>query len=349
MDASVDLLPLFKREFELCNLQEGEVVAVLSEPATRPAYVNTAAAAAQALGAHVYNIVVPGMGWDVPTVIRGMGASVPALAHPSPLLDSVAAALRSSTFIVDLIPETMLHVPVREELLEAGVRILTIVEPPDMLERMFPSEEIADNVRRVRERVTAAKHLRLTSDAGTDLSYEMSGIVPMQYGYADQPGRWDHWPSALVGGYPVDGSSQGTAVLNRGDIVYPFKRYVESPVTFHVDGGYIRKIEGGVDADLIREFLESWDEPEVFATSHIGFGMHPRAWWSSLAFYDKEQTIGMDGRCFRGAFLFTTGPNRYTGRRVEAHLDMPMRGCNVFLDDELLVEEGRLLDVAAIA
>jgi 2,5-dihydroxypyridine 5,6-dioxygenase len=342
--AAADLTPLFRREFELCNLREGEVVALLTDATTWAEYVEASGGAAQSLGAQVFEVKVPLLGWDVPTPVKGMGASVPALAHESPLLEAVRAALTKASFVVDLVRETIIHVPLRDQLRNAGTRILTIVEPPDVLERMFPSPKIKESVEAITERIANARELRVTSDGGTDVVYELTPKTPFtQYGYADVPGRWDHWPSALAVAYPVDETAEGTVCLQPGDIVFPFKKYVESPVKLRLEKGYITSVEGGLDAQLVQGYLESWEEPEVFAASHIGFGLHPRAQWSALAFYEKDEVLGMDGRCFCGNFLFSTGPNRYTGRLVEAHLDIPMRGCNVWLDDEQLIATGKLL------
>jgi 2,5-dihydroxypyridine 5,6-dioxygenase len=345
MRQAADLTPLFMREFELCNLAEGEVVGLLSDATTRPAYVDAAAGAAQALGAQVFHITVPGLGWDAPTPVKGMGAGVPALAQPSPLLEAVTAALSRATFVVDLVRETIIHVPLRGVLRAAGSRILTVVEPPDALERMFPPAGIKDEVEAIRDRLDGTRVLRVSSDAGTAVTYDLEQTTPFsQYGYSDVAGKWDHWPSALVVCYPKDGTAEGTVVLQPGDIVFPFKRYVETAVLLTLEKGYVVSIEGGFDAQLIQDYLESWEEPEVFAASHIGFGMHPRAQWSALAFYEKDDGIGMDGRCFKGNFLFSTGPNRETGRLVEAHLDIPMRGCDVFLDDDQLIAGGKMVE-----
>ncbi len=335
MQLAAELTGLFRRELELCRLREGELVALLADSATRRDYVAAAEAAARSLGADVFVLTVPALGWDAPTPVRSMGASVPALANPSQLLDAVRASLLHATFVLDLVSETIIHVPLRDELRRAGARVLTIVEPPDVLERMFPTAEIKTTVEAVRDRLAQGRELRVVSDSGTDVTYELSQTTPMgQYGFADVPGKWDHWPSALVSAYPVDGTTRGTVVLATGDIVLPFKRYVEAPVTLGIADGYVVSIDGGLDAELVLGYLESWDEPEVFAVSHIGFGMHPRAEWTALAFYDKDEGIGMDARCFAGNFIFSTGPNRHTGRLVEAHLDLPLRGCTAYLDGE---------------
>jgi 2,5-dihydroxypyridine 5,6-dioxygenase len=79
--------------------------------------------------------------------------------------------------------------------------------------------------------------------------------------------------------------------------------------------------------------------------SHIGWGLQPKARWSALEMYDREQTIGMDARAFAGNFLFSLGPNTEVGgdRNTACHIDIPMRGCTVTLDDVAVVEDGRLV------
>jgi len=334
MHLASDVMALFQRELQLCRVKPGELVGVLSEPKTRPGYVEAAAGAARALGADVFEIRVPGTGWDTPTPVRGMGAGTAHLAGPSRLGDAVLAGLSSADMVIDLIPETIIHAPARQTLQADGCRILTINEAPDALERMFPPEGIKETVKAFAARVEGSSSLRVVSEAGTEITYEMGDKVVAQYGYADEPGRWDHWPSALVAAYPEDGTAAGTVVLTPGDILFPFKRYVERPVTIRVEEGYVVDIAGELDAFLLRDYLDSWDEPEVYAVSHVGWGLLPRAQWSSLAFFENSEGIGMDGRSAVGNFLFSTGPNRFTGRYVEAHLDIPMHGCRSYLDEE---------------
>jgi 2,5-dihydroxypyridine 5,6-dioxygenase len=345
MKPSADLVPMFARELALCGLREGEVVAILTEPASYEPYVDAAAGAAAAAGASVFGISVPGLGWEspTPTPVRGIVASVPALAAESPRLEAIGAALRAADFVIDLIPDSILHVPLREELAAAGTRMLTVSERPEILERLFPTDQVRANARAVGARLRGAKALAVTSPAGTDLRYAFEDTpVAEQYGVADEPGRWDNWPSGLVSHYPADGSAQGTLVLAPGDALCHTRRYVESEVRMEISDGYIRSITGGLDAELISSYLKAWDEPEVFAVSHIAFGVHPNARWSALAHYGPHETQAMDARCYMGNFLFSTGPNRFTGRLVEAHLDMALRGTTVTVDGEPIVVAGEL-------
>ena len=130
-------------------------------------------------------------------------------------------------------------------------------------------------------------------------------------------------------------------VIDRGDIVFPFKDYVQTPIHLRIEGGYIREIEGDLDADFLREYMRQFNDPEAYAVSHLGWGLQPRARWSQLRLV-QGQTNGNDGRSFYGNFMFSTGPNTDAGgkRDTLCHLDIPMRRCSVSLDGRPMVIKG---------
>jgi 2,5-dihydroxypyridine 5,6-dioxygenase len=167
----------------------------------------------------------------------------------------------------------------------------------------------------------------------------------LEWGYTDEPGHWDHWPAGFLATWPNEQSASGTIVLDAGDIIFPFKSYVRSPIRLDISDGYIREITGGFDADLLRDFMAQYDDPEAYAISHLGWGVNPRAQWSQLALLGQG-TNGNDGRSFAGNFLFSTGPNTDGGgtRATPCHLDIPMRGCTVSLDGTPVTRRGKVVD-----
>jgi 2,5-dihydroxypyridine 5,6-dioxygenase len=96
----------------------------------------------------------------------------------------------------------------------------------------------------------------------------------------------------------------------------------------------------------MNEYVHSFDDPEAYAISHIGWGLQKRAYWSTLSLYDREATMGMDARAFNGNFLFSLGPNNEAGgnRTTACHLDIPLRGCTVKVDDVEVVKDGRVVE-----
>ena len=188
--------------------------------------------------------------------------------------------------------------------------------------------------------------MQVTSKAGTNLRVQV-GEYPIlsEWGYSDEPGHWDHWPAGFIATWPNERSAQGTVVLSPGDIIFPFKSYVRDAIRLRISEGYIRDIEGGFDAEVLREYMAEFDDPEAYAVSHLGWGLNARARWSRLALLDKHQTNGNDGRSFAGNFMFSTGPNTDAGgtRDTLCHLDIPMRNCSVSLDGVAMTQDGKVV------
>jgi 2,5-dihydroxypyridine 5,6-dioxygenase len=105
------------------------------------------------------------------------------------------------------------------------------------------------------ERPARAGSMRITSLAGTDVTYRL-GVYPTvsEYGYTDTPGRWDHWPAAFVFTGGADDGVDG--VLSPGDVLLPFNTYVQTPVTLTIEQGFITDIRGGLDAELLSSYIQ---------------------------------------------------------------------------------------------
>ncbi|MCP9210685.1 hypothetical protein [Streptomyces cucumeris] len=338
--SSVDLLDAFTRELELCKLREGEHVVVLAEPASRGDYVAAAFGAAKACGAHVIAATVPG-GSPAPMPSTHTGAG-PGLT--SVLTDTTAQdLLKSADLVVDLTQEGFIHAPVQQEILRAGTRIIFVCDAPDVLIRNLPRPKDKDEVLEGVGLLKRSEIMRVTSAAGTDLTVRLSGAKPeFQCGFADDPGRWDHWPSTMVLCWPE--ISDGELVLAPGDILLPFKEYVRDPVTLRIEGGHIEKVSGGAEADLLNTFFDDARDQWARSLSHMGWGLMRTADWFATAMYGKGDLMGMDARAFAGNFLWSTGPHPVLGRESYAHLDIAMRGCTVSVDGTDVVVDGVLQD-----
>jgi 2,5-dihydroxypyridine 5,6-dioxygenase len=164
-----------------------------------------------------------------------------------------------------------------------------------------------------------------------------------EYGYTDQPGRWDHWPSGFLFTNGNDGQVEGRVVLAPGDIVIaPFRTYVQDPVEVTVEDGMVVDVRGGVSAQLLRDYMDEFsDDPRRAEVAHIGWGLNERARWSRLA--SAQRGFGMEARSFYGGVMFATGPNAELGGTNTSlcHLDIPMRGCSLSLDDEPILIDGQ--------
>lgn len=347
MSVDSDLIDLFAAELELCKVRPDEVVAILSNPDRRDThlgdYAKAATLAAQRLGANVFELSVPknkgGTG-------RGRGAFGGSVGMtPVAGVPAAVEALKSADLIIDLM--LLLHSPEQTAILGAGARMLLVQEPPEILKRNFPTKELRQRVEEAEQVLRSGRTMHVTSDAGTDITYEFGQYKRYlaEYGYTDEPGRWDHWPAGMVAGFANDDGVNGTVVAMPGDLIFPLKRYVSSPIEIKIEKGRITSIEGGLDALLVREFMAQWNDPNVYGMSHIGWGLNDRALWTAVATTDMSDAIGMEQHCYEGAVLFSTGPNIEGGgsRKTACHVDIPLLGCNLSIDGKPIVQAGKLV------
>ena len=335
-------LPTFtemcREELELCGIGEGSTVAVLSQGNQRADYVDAFQDASRQLGATAFNVRLPAADTTLDGEEGIWAVGETPLAHNRPAIE----ALKSVDLVVDTV--FLLFSPEQIEIQESGTRILLCVEPVEHIRAMQPSTRLRERVERGAEILAAAKTLRFTNEAGTDVTYQLGAYPVMtQYGYTDTPGRWDHWPSGFLFTGGADDGVDGTVVIAPGDIIFPFKSYVQTPITLTIEAGKITAIDGGVDADLLREYMASFDDPDAYGISHIGWGMLETAQWSILA-HDRRG-MGMHGRSFYGNVLFSTGPNGELGgpNHTPCHIDIPMRNCTLYLDDTPIVVDGDIV------
>ena len=338
MQPSADMIALFRAELELCKVGPGQVMAVLSSGMVRADYAHAFLLAGRELGAEVLHLNLPPK--PAPNARYQVGRT--------PLAGNRVAieALKQANIVIDLLGMLFSHE--QNEITAAGARVLMVLEPIGVLQQMFPTVEQRSRVEAAGEMMSRAKELRVTSDAGTDIRYGLSQYpVLTEYGFTDTPGRWDHWPSGFLLTQGNDRDVEGRVMIMPGDILNAFRRYVQTPVKMTVREGRVTAIEGdGIDAALIRSYIESFDDERAFAVSHIGWGMNERANWHHMASTrELNAELGMNGLAFYGNVLVSLGPNTEVGgdNDTACHLDMPMRNCNLHLDGAPIVLNGRIV------
>jgi 2,5-dihydroxypyridine 5,6-dioxygenase len=239
--------------------------------------------------------------------------------------------------------------------MDSGTRVLMIIDAPDDLEQLLSPPGLKEAVKYAEALYSRTREVRVVSEAGTDLRYSRGDYPVMaQWGFSDEPGHFDHWGGGHLHTFPNEGSAHGTVVIQPGDIVIlPYCRYVHDAVRLEIQDGFVTRIEGGLDAKLMRDWLEDGkahdNDRDPYAVSHLGWGLNPQARWYSLALNGEEPERHRAGaRVFAGNFLFSTGPNSQGGgkRTTRGHYDVPMRDCTVMLDGKVIIDKGRIVDPA---
>jgi len=323
--SATELVPMFKRMLELCNVKPEETILLYTDTRTVPHYPAAFMGAAIELGAEAYQITVP-------TVV------------PERDTGPIANAWREADLVIDLV-STLAHAYslLNEAAFEAGTRVLRVGQPLDVLTRMFPHPEVRRRVEAGAKLLDAAEEVRVTSEAGTDLVAKKKGRVTLDlYSVADKPGRWDHWPTGMVTCGPHEDGADGTLVLDINDVILSLARYVTSPVTLTLRDGRIVKIEGGAEARLLEDWFASFGEDDAYRIAHIGWGCEHRAKWNRLSALGAEPAT-QDVESFYGNMQIAFGANAgiFLGKnRTRAHMDFPCRNNTIYLDGRKIMERG---------
>lgn len=331
----------FANALAMSAIGDGDEVAILSETQSRELNVHLAELALMKLGAKPVHVTAMTPSQTAPVPIRSTGACQAIKGH-----GGILAALKACPVVVDVTVEGLMHAPELPEILKSGARVVTISnEHPDALERLVPTEWDKKSVLAAAKMCRGTKRMTVTSAAETDLTVNMEGAQTVGvWGFTDRPGTLTHWPAGLVVSFPKSGSTNGTLVLDAGDVNLTFKRYLERPVSLKIENDFVTEISGeGADAELMRRYLAAWDDPNAYAVSHVGWGMNETARYEALAFYDQRDFNGTEMRAYAGNFLFSTGANEFAGHFTEGHFDIPVRGCTIKLDGQAVVQDGDLV------
>jgi 2,5-dihydroxypyridine 5,6-dioxygenase len=327
--ATPEIIGLFKRQLTMSNLKPGELCLVVTDNAFNPIYSDACIGAARDLGAETFKITLP------------FGGSLPK--------KSWGSAFRDADLIVYSTTHTLHYTSEMRAALEEGARALMVVIPLQAMERLIGDQAVVKRTKAGAYLMKKANKIRITSDAGTDLIMERGDRPTLaHYGLADESGHLDFWGAAMVETAEIEGSLEGTMVLDVGDQMFYMARYVENPVKVIFSKGRVASISGGVDALLLRKHLESFNEDSAWMAGHMGWGTDRRALWAAQALqFPEPGSSSADAEAFYGNIQIEIGSNNdvnFRGRNASsAHLGHCMLNSCLYLDDDLVIDHGEFV------
>ncbi|MFO7941043.1 MAG: hypothetical protein R6U92_00115 [Bacillota bacterium] len=325
--AASELIDLFRRQLGMCNLAEDELCLVVTDVAFNPVYSDACLGAALSLGASAYKQVLP---FD----------------HALPK-KSIGAAWSEADLIVYMSSHALHYHTDMGRALEGGARILMAVQPLEVMSRLRADPEVIRRTKSGARMLAEGRRIHIRSDAGTDLKMDRGDRPALaHYGVADVAGHLDFWGAGMVETAQIEGSTEGTLVLDVGDANFSFGRYMESPVEIDFEAGAITDIRGGLDAFLLREFLESFDDENAFKAGHTSWGTDRRALWSALvrAITPEVGTSGADIEAHYGNVQIEIGSNNDINFKGDissrAHLGLCCLNSSLWVDDLQIIDRG---------
>lgn len=251
----------------------------------------------------------------------------------------VAEAMKAADAIVAPTTFSVNHSTARKEASNAGARLLFM---PDACDEVFldgslevdyfEQKKLIDKLAVILEE---GKRVRVRSPLGTDLTMDITGryAVP-QTGICHEPGSISPPPCIEVAVSPVEGTTEGVMYVD-GAVVPggPCKEVIK--LVF--EKGTIVSIEGGADAQRLKETLESYNHPNVYCAVEMGMGMNPKAKIGQGGPLEDEAEFGTMHIGIGNGITFGSSI------RAPGHCDLVMRDAIIEVDGKIIMRDRQVM------
>ena len=248
--------------------------------------------------------------------------------------EPVAEAMKRADVVFTPVSRSITHTHAVKDAAARGSRIIVMT---DFTEEMMihggldaDFKTLEPVCKTVAEKFANGNRIRLTTPAGTDLEIDISGRRGNALYCLVEPGEFSTVPTVEANVSPVEGSARGRLVVN-ASIPYLDIGVLAEPVSVDVENGFITRISGGRQAEILRIDLASHDDPNVYNIAELGVGLNPKCRMCGIMLEDE----GVVSTCHIGI-----GTNITLGGNTKApiHYDLLMWEPKIEVDGEVVLD-----------
>jgi hypothetical protein len=209
-------------------------------------------------------------------------------------------------------------------------KIGSIVDAMDVSYKPFQSSH-----ERLMKLFDSTDEIHITTDAGTDLNYNIKGINGISAdGNYTTPGTGGNLPAGEVYAPPNGKRIDGTIVIDGSSRIQNGTILINEPITLKVEDGNITKISGGKEAKELENTL-NWAASvakhpgSVRRISELGIGLNPKAKIIGATIVDEKVL---------GTAHVGIGSNYWFGGNIYAiiHLDQVFKNPKIEFDGKVI-------------
>ena len=248
----------------------------------------------------------------------------------------VASAMLGADVILAPTTYAITHTKARLDASKRGARtiILRGITEDSMIHGAMLADynEVSATSNRLAARLTRAKTIRLSTDAGTDATFRVEDRQGLALGgIATDPGTFTSLPSGESAIAPLEGKTEGRIVI---DFAMDGIGLLSQPIRLEVIGGKAVSIEGGKEAQDLKKLLEV--DENALNIAEFAIGTNPKSRMKGNMAEDK---------ILRGCVHVAVGDNHTIGGKLKSsvHLDGVILNPTVHFDSDLIVDKGVLL------
>ncbi len=251
--------------------------------------------------------------------------------------EAVSDALKSVDAAVVITAKSITHTKAKYGAAKMGVRVATM---PGITEETIKRcliadvQRIVDLTRAVGAKLQGVTEIRMETEKGTKLTMpvkrrriiESTGVIK----YIGESGNM---PSGEVYLAPWEDQTNGTVVFD-GSVAG--MGVLKSDIAVEIKNGYAKKFKGGLIANKFEDMLKSVNNDRAFALAEFGIGTNYKAKIMGNILED-EKVLGTAHIGF--------GNNLAMGGKIKvpSHIDCLVKKPDIYFDDELVMENGKLL------
>ncbi len=312
------------------RVQAGECVAITADSGSNKQIVKAIERAAQNAGGKSLVLWVPTAEYDGQAGMK---------VWPAPAL---TAALCEVDIWIDAQSVVMLYSDIWETAMAKNKKLRYLVigkTETESLMRTFSSFDIQtlkSLLLKIQQMVMASKQVRISSNNGTDVSYE----IELKYAFDFDDGDYSKPKFGTAPGYvnivPKKASMNGRIVFDELMIVnIEDGDYVE----FLMEKGNIVEIKGNKKADKFKKYLSSFNDPNMYKISHNMLGLNPGVQKLSGDIVEDERIWGGVDFGFGYTSPMDMPPD---GQEAKSHFDGVVVEVTIFLDNVEIIRNGEI-------
>ena len=260
--------------------------------------------------------------------------------------DWPAKALKAAPCNVDVWIELnstcMLYSDIWEAALTKEIGYLVIASSTiESLTRVFNSFQVKDMkplLEKVRDMAMTSKTIRITSENGTDLSYETNLNYPMDLDDGDFSKKKFGTAPGYVNVIPKIGSMNGKIVFD--DLMFSTTHETGEKVGFEMIDGKIANVSGGSEGENYKSFLAQFNDENVYKISHNMFGLNPGVRQLRGEIVEDERIWGGVDFGFGHTSPMDMPPD---GQAASTHFDGVVGKVSLYFDDKEIYRNGEVV------
>jgi leucyl aminopeptidase (aminopeptidase T) len=226
----------------------------------------------------------------------------------------------------------------------------------DMFVRTVPIDykALRENCAKIENSFKDAKTVRVQTDLGTDIMVSVEGRkAKNDDGDFRKPGKGGNLPAGEVFISPALGESNGIIVFD-GSITLDETLVVKKPVKVTVEKGHVTKVEGGKEANLLRDYIHNAGERPYEMVKEGQIAMDKAKEYSKNATNLGELGVGLNPKAriignvledekVLGTVHFAIGSNYDQDALALIHSDCIVKNPTVTIDRKTMMKKGKML------